>query len=119
MDLNFDDKLATVLGELARSVMGSDENRDAFKANPTEVATKFLKQKGLAVPELFHAHAVENGSSLPAEPELATKDRYVYIYRKSGLFEFKQVPGSPEGDDSIMTNPQRACCCCNCCVIVF
>lgn len=113
----FDSDLANALQEYNHSIKDSPREQQAFKTNPTSSTEEFLKSVGIEIPELFHAHAIEPGDALPSEPERATRDRYIYIFRESGLFEFKIVPGSPTGDDSIMTSPNRACCCCNCCVM--
>jgi hypothetical protein len=113
----FDSRLAESLSMLNLQLNESSDARKAFTADPTGVATAFLQEHGMEPPEMFHAHAIAAGETLPAEPDRATRERYVYIFRKSGLFEFKQVPGSPDGDDSIMANPRANCQCCNCCVM--
>ena len=114
---NFDNKLADTLQEYSRSMNDSEREKQSFKKDPTLSVKNFLESKGIEIPELFHAHFIQPGGELPSEPERATRERYIYIFRESGLFEFKIVPGSPTGDDSIMTSPQGACHCCNCCVI--
>jgi len=98
----------------------SPETIKALEKNPTNVIKNILLEKGVAIqnPELFHAHVIKVGEALPEEPLRATVDRYIYVFRPSGLFEFKIVPGTPDGDDSIMNGTQGACCCCNCCVLV-
>lgn len=114
---DFDGRLASALGEYNHRLKNSSDERRSFEANATNSTKEFLRSKGIEIPELFHAHAIKLGDSLPSEPERATRDRYIYVYRQSGLFEFKIVPGSPDGNDSIMTKPTGACCCCNCCVM--
>ncbi len=92
-----------------------------FDRDPTAAAKSFLKDHHVEVPdpETFHVHVIKANEPLPQEPARATIDRYIYVYRESGLFEFKLVPGSPDGDDDMMKNPTGACACCNCCVLVF
>lgn len=113
----YDGDLAAALAQFSKVVREAETRRQEFRTDPTKSATEFLLSSDLTVPEMFHAHAIRIGDSLPSEPKRATIDRYIYIYRASGLFEFKIVPGSPSGDDSIMITPTGACCCCNCCVI--
>lgn len=119
MRMNFDLELASALQDIASKIHADKNIRATFASDPTEAVVSYLKQKGISIPEKFHAHAVHRGNPLPEEPLLATVDRYIYIFRKDGLFEFKQVPGSPDGNDAIMDAPlvSGACACCNCCAI--
>jgi len=118
---NFNDDLATAVMSYCDSMRKSPEMIKALQDNPTAVIKNVLQKKNVQVehPELFHAHVINDGESLPHEPLRATIDRYIYVFRPSGLFEFKVVPGSPDGDDSIMRTPGGACSCCNCCVLVI
>lgn len=118
-NFNFNNELASALAEFNDSLRGSADKKEAFVQNPTQSVKGFLVKKNIQVedPQLFHAHAIKISEALPSEPQRATRDRYIYIFRASGLFEFKVVPGSPTGDDSFMVNPTGACACCNCCVI--
>jgi hypothetical protein len=114
---DFDSNLANVLQKFSASIRSSPQEASDFKKNPTSRAKAFLESAKLNIPYEFHAHAIGVGEALPAEPKNATRDRYIYVFRKSGMFEFKIVPGSPSGDDAIMTGRDGACCCCNCCVV--
>lgn len=119
MQVQFDERLASALQEFVTRLRGDDGLRAQFIENPTAAATSFLQKKGATVPTTFHAHAVSRGNPLPEEPRLATVDRFIYIFRKDGLFEFKQVPGSPDGDDAVLSGLPHlgACACCNCCAV--
>lgn len=118
---NFNNDLASAVKAYSDSVRQSPEGIKVLESNPTATIKDVLQKAGVKVkdPDLFHAHVIKVGDALPDEPLRATVDRYIYIFRPSGLFEFKVVPGSPDGDDSIMSKPQGACQCCNCCVIVL
>ena len=118
MDLSgFDKELADALADFNESVRSSSDSKEKFKEDPTVSARSVLAARGIKVADCFHAHAIAIGESLPAEPDRATKDRFIYVFKDSGLFEFKIVPGSSTGDDSIMYDPKGACHCCNCCVL--
>ena len=119
MEFNFNNDLADAVTRFSDGLRKSPEKRTSFEDSPTETLKTFLRNQGVGIPDpdLFHAHAIKVGDQLPSEPDRATRDRFIYIFRSSGLFEFKVVPGSPTGDDNIMKNPTRACCCCNCCVV--
>ena len=117
--MKFNAAFATALCDYAEKVRSSPRILNEFKSKPTESVIAFLKEKGIEVPEEFHAHAVHRNNPLPEEPWLAKCDRHIYICRENGLFEFKFVPGSPEGDDSILNGSRGACACCNCgCIVV-
>jgi len=118
MSLGFDASLASTLQNFVRELRSDSKLQAKFVEHPTETVVSHLHANKITIPEMFHAHAVNRGNPLPEEPRLATIDRYVYIFRKDDLFEFMKVPGSPDGNDGILTNPQwGACCCCNCCAI--
>ena len=116
MDLLFNSNLAAGLQALHAQVIADRSALASFLADPTGVAKAFLAQKAIEIPdpETFHVHALKPGEDLPKEPQRATIDRYIYVFRESGLFEFKVVPGSPEGKDDFMYKPTGACACCNC-----
>jgi hypothetical protein len=121
MRLAFNEPLAIGLQDLHRQLGVDRPLRDAFRGDPTGTARKFLRERGVQIedPDTFHVHALRVGQSLPQEPQRATVDRYIYIFRETGLFEFKVVPGSPDGDDAFMSHPTGACACCNCgCLVV-
>jgi len=115
VEIAFDKGLADGLKSYYAQMRSAAAMASAFKADPTTEVKKYLESRGVKIPrpELFHAHAIGPGNPLPHEPERATIDRYIYIFRQNGLFEFKTVPGSPEGDDGVMSRA-GACCCCNC-----
>jgi hypothetical protein len=114
----YNPELVTVMKTFSAILKGSKEVQALFSKDPTGYTRRLIVESGIDVPQEFHSHAIKVGAELPAEPKRATIDRYVYVFRSSGLFEFKIVPGSPTGDDSIMQAPpgSGACCCCNCCV---
>lgn len=117
----FNKDLAEAMQRYALRMRSSPALVQAFKSDPTGEVIKALQAESVAIPEPadeFHAHAIQSGDELPEEPERATRDRYIYIFRESGLFEFKSVPGSSTGSDDFMRTPKGACQCCNCCVIV-
>jgi hypothetical protein len=116
MKLAFNRELAEAMGEFRISIIGNSIALDEFKRDPTGVLKAFLTDGRVPIPtpDMFHAHAIKIGEQLPQEPEHATCDRYIYVFRESGLFEFKVVPGGADGNDDLMINPQRACACCNC-----
>jgi len=118
MEFAFNQKLAEAVREFSETLKTDRKKASDFKQHPTETIKEILTEKKITVPrpELFHAHAINVGEALPAEPEKATIDRYIYVFRESGLFEFKVVPGSPDGNDDVMERPM-ACCCCACCVL--
>jgi hypothetical protein len=118
MDFNFNEKLAETVKQFSATLSTSRDHIAEFEKHPTETIKTLLQEKGVTVsrPDLFHAHAIKIGDQLPSEPERATIDRYIYIFRASGLFEFKVVPGSKDGNDGVMSRAE-ACCCCNCCVL--
>jgi len=117
--MGFNDELANALRIFADTVRNSNQRTSQFSNEPTKVATKFLEDEGLEIPFGFHAHAVSSLSDLPEEPELATRERYIYVYGKDGEFQFKRLPGSPSGSDDMFVSPKGACQCCNCCVVVL
>ncbi len=112
--MNFDENLAKALQEFSIQVKKSESEKSDFIENPTNKVVSFLKNKGIEIPDMFHSHAIHEGNPLPKEPDYATRERYIYIFRKSGIFEFKVVPGKPDGDDSIMVEGLRSCNCCIC-----
>jgi hypothetical protein len=114
---NFDRSLAFVLQECYKEIKSSDSKVAEFKKSPTSILTQYLKSKGIDLPQGFHGHAIKAGDPLPEEPKRATVDRFVYIFRESGLFEFKMVPGARDGNDEIMNGSFGACSCCNCCLM--
>lgn len=118
---NFNNDLASAVKAYSDSIRQSPEKIKALQSNPTATVNDVLQKAGVTVsdPKLFHAHVIKAGDVLPDEPLRATVDRYIYIFRPSGVFEFKVIPGSPDGDDSFMSKPNGACQCCNCCVIVI
>lgn len=119
--MNFNHELAEAMQRYASKIRSSPELKSAFLADPTGELVKSLTRDNVEIPDPkdeFHAHAIGKGDSLPEEPDRATRDRYIYVYRDTGLFEFKFVPGSSTGSDDFMRTPKGACHCCNCCVIV-
>jgi hypothetical protein len=118
MALKFNEELADALKSFYADISSDGTKSKTFSARPTETVTKYLNNKGVTIPDpaTFHAHAIRVGGPLPVEPRRATIERYIYVFRKSGLFEFKIVPADPTGNDEFMLNPSGACECCNCCV---
>jgi hypothetical protein len=119
MACGFDERLADELKAFNQQVRSNKGTVQEFSDSPTKTVKAFLTQRGFEVPdpETFHAHVIKAGDSLPDEPLRATVERSIYVFRKSGLFEYKSVPGSPGADDDFMYNPTGACACCNCCVL--
>ena len=115
----FDDNLASALEDFVVHLRADAKVMEKFAKQPTETVVAHMRAKGARVPDMFHAHAVHRGNPLPEEPRLATTERYIYIFRKDGMFEFKRVPGSPHGDDAVLQSPAAmgACACCNCCAV--
>lgn len=119
MPCEFDVKLADELKAFNREVRSNKGTADTFRQNPTGTLKAYLENRRFEIPdpETFHAHAINVGDTLPQEPQRATVERSIYVFRESGLFEYKSVPGSPDGNDDFMYNPTGACACCNCCVL--
>jgi hypothetical protein len=116
MDMTFNSDLAEGMRKFNELINAAPDQMERFKASPTETLKQFLSDRRVEIPDpqTFHAHAINSSEPLPQEPERATIDRFIYVYRKSGVFEYKVVPGSKDGNDDIMINPTGACCCCNC-----
>lgn len=118
MTIDFDSNLASALQSFVDKLRSDVRLKTTFVQSPTETVVSHLEIMKVGIPKMFHAHAVHRGNPLPEEPRLATIERNVYIFRKDGLFEYKRVPGSPDGDDAVLTNIQLgACACCNCCAV--
>lgn len=116
MEIKFDITLAEALQKFNVSLRSDPEAMTRFKQHPTREVKAFLTASGVAIPtpNWFHAHAIPHGGHLPREPKRAKVDRYIYFFRESGLFQYKQVPASPNGSNEFMENPKCACDCCSC-----
>lgn len=119
MSIPFNQELATGLSRFNTHLRADKGAGDQLRKDPTSTVKQYLTGIGVEIPdpETFHVHIIGPGNPLPDEPERATIERYVYVFRADGMFEFRVVPGDPNGNDDIMVHPTGACCCCNCCAI--